>query len=268
MNFQFNKISSAMQSLRHVFAATVVVASFGVAQTASAAVVYDTTVDHSSQVGTAAGVLAGSLRTGTSSFSGANGAGWAAMVSGLAASDVLLLGQSSRTNNASHAAVKSFVEGGGTVIQLWSEVSSSLAMGSAITGNTFSFIYGGSSGSSITKTANAAGTSFAGATPVATLTGASNHGGITTGSLGSAVSMYENGAVSHVAVQGVGLGTYAFVSWDFCCSASATTRSEWDAVLYSAATYTAAVPLPAGLPLMLGAFAALGLARRRKSTKA
>lgn len=261
MSFSIFKRSDSARFIRNICAATVILGSFGMAGTGQAAVVYDSTVNHSSNVGTAAGVLAGSLGTVFSSFSGGSAAGWTAMVAGLASNDVLLLGQSSNVSNANSADVAAFVNGGGTVIQLW---GSDMSLANAITGNSFVYSYGGIP-ASIAQTANAVGTSFAGLS--APLPGLNDHGAITVASLGSAVSMYEESGLSHVAVQAVGSGAYAFVSWDFCCGHSPSELAEWDDVLYAAATYTAPVPLPAGLPLVMGGLATLAMLRRRQATK-
>lgn len=240
--------------------------------TASAAVVWDTNVHHSTEVGTAAGVLAGSLGTGTSSFSGASGGGWAGAVAGLSAGDILLLGQASRTDilsAADSAAIGAFTAAGGTVIQLWGDTAAvtSHSLLSSLSGDSLVWTSGGSTSSpNPTKTAAAAGTSFGGIPPAMTLVTASNHGGITLGSLGGFTSMYETASASHVAVKGLGAGTLAFVSWDFCCSASAATRASWDDVLFAAATYSANVSESATLGLMLVGLAGIGVARRRRQS--
>ncbi|MGP6086980.1 hypothetical protein [Antarctobacter jejuensis] len=236
------------------------------ATSSNAAVIYDTLTNHSSEVATAAAKLAASLGTSASGYAGAGALG------ALSSSDVLFLGQNDNTSAsasaAQDAAIKTFVESGGTLIKLWGLDFSLLNF---VSGESFVYEYGGSTGvSDITMTAAAAGTSFD-AAPAA-LPGASNFGALALSSLGGATSVYEGtyGVVrSYGAVKTVGSGHVAFLAWDWCCGTDAAGRDAWDSALLAAATYGSTpspVPLPAGLPLLAGALGLMGFAgwRRKK----
>lgn len=230
---------------------------------ALATVIYDTSVHHSSQVGTAATLLATNLGgVGTATFSGSSSGAWTTMAGTLGAGDVLLLGQGSRADladAASKTAIKSFVESGGTLLQLWGW---NMQVFSEVVGATITSNWTTSTGTTFAKTAAAAGTSFA--TTAASLTSASDHGGISLAALGGGTSIYEGGGYSHVTMYNVGSGSAGFLSWDWCCAASTSTRADWDDALFAAATYTSSVPEPETIALLGLGLLGLGL-RKRKS---
>lgn len=231
----------------------------------SAAVVYDIAVDHPSETGTAASVLATGLGgVGVTAFHGGTDPSWNVMASALTSSDVLLLGQSSDTFRADASAtadILAFVTGGGTLIQLW---GTEMSLFSSLVGTSIASGFTTSTGTTFSKTAAAAGTSFDGtADPLAS---ASNHGGISLAALGGGTSIYQSATHSHVTMYSVGAGTVAFLSWDWCCGDSGTTRADWDAVMLAAATYgdAANVSEPTSLAVLGLGLVALSAARRRR----
>jgi hypothetical protein len=65
---------------------------------------------------------------------------------------------------------------------------------------------------------------------------------------GSALNAYELTGVTHVMSAGVDSGSVSFLSWDWCCGDTGSTRAEWDAVMLVAARFSGEPP--AGVPTL------------------
>jgi hypothetical protein len=209
----------------------------GMTAASAATIRYSTTDDHPAEIAAAAAKLATSI--GGSSAAGFAANDDAAWSSALAVANIILVGQDAGTGSLSASTrtnIKSWVSSGGVLLVLWD--SANLALLDGVMDSKMTWVSGGSDSGTplIPKTASAAGTTFA--TAPAALGTLNNHGGISTSSLPfGANSMYALGTTTHVMVDRVGAGTAAFLSWDWCCGDTPTTRGEWDSALLAAATF-------------------------------
>jgi hypothetical protein len=224
----------------------------GISAAGAATILHWTEGDnHPSEAVTQAATLATALGGSTSAgFSGTSDGAWSAA---LATANIIIIPQTSSTSALSattRSNITAWVNGGGRLMAEWTTENVDLL--NSILGSSMTQTFGGSGSGTplIPRTAAATGTSFESAP--ASLPTLNNHGGIVTTSLPTgALSMYELSGVTHVMVRQVGSGSVAFMSWDWCCGDTPTTRAQWDSALLAAATFSGAfVVVPTEIPTL------------------
>jgi hypothetical protein len=197
-------------------------------------VYYSSNDDHPTQLSTAANVLASSLGGTATPFNASGDAEWATAVG---AADIILVGQGALGSLSVGTVddITTWTNAGGVLITLWSE--NNLDLLNAVSGASMTWI--GCCGSGVgTKQPETFGTSFDSAPDTINLS-VSNTVPVLDGTLpGTALAAYtDTNSNIHVMTMGVGSGSIAWLSWDWCCGDGAGDRAAWDAVLLSAATY-------------------------------
>lgn len=203
-------------------------------------------------------------------FTGTTDAAWSTAMTGASALVVAEQESSGVLGSLSAATllnIANYVSGGGSFVVTGSYYTTSDPRGldliNAIFGRAWAIGGDTASGSFALDAAAAAGTNFA--DDPATL---ANQSGTSLVSIASLVSgeraIYNDGVNASVVSFGFGSGTVSYLGYDWFGTPSA----DWDTVLASAiGTSLAPVPIPAALPLLLGALGAFGgfAVRRRKS---
>ncbi len=200
-------------------------------------VYYSTNSSHSAEVATAAGVLATSLGGTATGFNTSVDAEW---VTALAGAQVILLGQGASISGLSATTetdITAWTNAGGALMGLWTQENMDLL--NLVSGASMTVISCCASGVG-TLQPEAAGTSFDGA-PATINLNVSNATGVAAASLPpAALAAYtDSSGNAQVVTMGVGSGSIAFLSWDWCCSATAQERADWDAAMLSSATFAA-----------------------------
>lgn len=199
----------------------------------------------------------------TSTVYSDNASGW---TSAFGAGNVIIVEQDG-ADGVSSGALNSFMASGGRVIFLgdysnesnFGHINTLLGGGLGVNGTYGTSVY--------SATAAVAGTTFAD-DPFNTLGKLNSYHDITGVLPSNTTVFYSEAGTGDAGVfrATVGAGDFFWMGYDYCCGGTVGTRREWVQALDSAITFdggSTPVPLPAGLPLLVGGLGLLGFLRRR-----